>query len=402
MVSGRGNGSRRAWLAGVAVALVACKADPPQGALAAIPADAVGAASVDVGAVLAFPPVERDRARLLGALSDGLLAAAKSCDVQLHTGRVTAAWSESATTLIVSASRAGVPAALQCLATHEALTDSDLRIDASGDPMQVRYRGESWTASAPDDDTLVLRHGAAAAEGGASLLAAELGRVDYGQPIWAASVEAEGTPWQRIVGDAGAFAMSASLDDDAVEISVDGPGRAGDHEARAQSIRDALVASLAEAYLPVSIAERVDVSCDEASVAVRVELHAAELYALDLRFSGDEPTTPSSQPQGRSAEVSALLASWAATTPPPAEMSLEPELLAGRFEPVGVDECDQYVRWFAECIDEKLPEAARETSLKALETSVTAWRRVATTEAGKEGLVVACRSASEAMQATCT
>jgi len=68
---------------------------------------------------------------------------------------------------------------------------------------------------------------------------------------------------------------------------------------------------------------------------------------------------------------------------------------------VGVPECDDYVEKYTKCIDEKMPEAARETSKKALQTSVDAWKKAAATPAGKEGLAQACKTASDAVKATC-
>ena len=73
----------------------------------------------------------------------------------------------------------------------------------------------------------------------------------------------------------------------------------------------------------------------------------------------------------------------------------------GGGEGVGVPECDDYIEKYTKCIDEKMPEAARETSKKALQTSVDAWKKAAATPAGKEGLAQACKTASDAVKATC-
>ena len=73
----------------------------------------------------------------------------------------------------------------------------------------------------------------------------------------------------------------------------------------------------------------------------------------------------------------------------------------GGGEGVGVPECDDYVEKYTKCIDEKMPEAARETSKKALQTSVDAWKKAAATPAGKEGLAQACKTAADAVKATC-
>ena len=73
----------------------------------------------------------------------------------------------------------------------------------------------------------------------------------------------------------------------------------------------------------------------------------------------------------------------------------------GGGEGVGVPECDDYVEKYTKGIDEKMPEAARETSKKALQTSVDAWKKAAATPAGKEGLAQACKTAADAVKATC-
>jgi len=69
--------------------------------------------------------------------------------------------------------------------------------------------------------------------------------------------------------------------------------------------------------------------------------------------------------------------------------------------PIGVPECDDYFREYSRCIDDKLPEAAREASRLALEVSRDAWRKVAATPAGKEALATACSAARKAVSASC-
>lgn len=69
--------------------------------------------------------------------------------------------------------------------------------------------------------------------------------------------------------------------------------------------------------------------------------------------------------------------------------------------PTGVPACDDYIRRYTWCIDEKMPEAAKEVAHQALWTSVRAWQKAAATHAGREGLAVACRTAAEAVQTSC-
>lgn len=68
---------------------------------------------------------------------------------------------------------------------------------------------------------------------------------------------------------------------------------------------------------------------------------------------------------------------------------------------IGVPECDDYVQYYAECIEKKLPSSVQETTRRALETSVDAWQKAAATPAGREGLAMACKTAYEAVKATC-
>ena len=67
----------------------------------------------------------------------------------------------------------------------------------------------------------------------------------------------------------------------------------------------------------------------------------------------------------------------------------------------GVPECDTYIVDYTECIETKYPEASREVSRKALQTSIDAWKIAATTKAGREGLGAACREVTEIVGASC-
>lgn len=62
---------------------------------------------------------------------------------------------------------------------------------------------------------------------------------------------------------------------------------------------------------------------------------------------------------------------------------------------IGVPECDDYIARYSRCIEDKLPERMREASRRALATSVDAWRKAAKSEAEREGLALACKTAIE-------
>lgn len=67
----------------------------------------------------------------------------------------------------------------------------------------------------------------------------------------------------------------------------------------------------------------------------------------------------------------------------------------------GVIECDEYILKYSRCIEDKLPDAVKETSLRALETSIDAWKKAASIPAGREGLALACKTADEAVAEMC-
>ncbi|MCA9652626.1 MAG: hypothetical protein KC501_22100 [Myxococcales bacterium] len=68
---------------------------------------------------------------------------------------------------------------------------------------------------------------------------------------------------------------------------------------------------------------------------------------------------------------------------------------------IGVPECDSYLSYFSECIDEKLPEAARESSREALDSTIDAWKEAAGTPEGREALATACKTARDTMKEIC-
>jgi hypothetical protein len=68
---------------------------------------------------------------------------------------------------------------------------------------------------------------------------------------------------------------------------------------------------------------------------------------------------------------------------------------------IGVPECDDYIAFYRGCIEEKMPQAVKETSRRALDTSIDAWRKAAATTAGRESLSMACRTARDALKRSC-
>jgi hypothetical protein len=62
----------------------------------------------------------------------------------------------------------------------------------------------------------------------------------------------------------------------------------------------------------------------------------------------------------------------------------------------GVAECDAYLQKMLDCIDTRVPEAAREQFRSSLQASRSAWEQAAATQEGKAGLAMACTQATEA------
>ena len=62
---------------------------------------------------------------------------------------------------------------------------------------------------------------------------------------------------------------------------------------------------------------------------------------------------------------------------------------------VGVPECDEYITKYQKCIEDKVPDAAKEQMKKSFETMRTSWKQAASTEAGKAGLAQGCKTAME-------
>ena len=68
---------------------------------------------------------------------------------------------------------------------------------------------------------------------------------------------------------------------------------------------------------------------------------------------------------------------------------------------IGVAVCDDYVKKYTKCIEDKLPEKLRDNTRKALASAVEHWKKAAATEEGKKGLVDACNKASDAVKSSC-
>ncbi|MEM6989074.1 MAG: AgmX/PglI C-terminal domain-containing protein [Myxococcota bacterium] len=71
------------------------------------------------------------------------------------------------------------------------------------------------------------------------------------------------------------------------------------------------------------------------------------------------------------------------------------------FASIGVPLCDTFAVDYEVCIRDRFPDATKETSLRALHTSINAWRKAAESPAGREGLEMACATARDAVAEAC-
>lgn len=66
---------------------------------------------------------------------------------------------------------------------------------------------------------------------------------------------------------------------------------------------------------------------------------------------------------------------------------------AAAADSVGIPECDEYLSKYAKCVEGSVPEAGRATMEKNIAQMRAAWKQAAQTDAGKQGLPTACKTA---------
>jgi hypothetical protein len=62
----------------------------------------------------------------------------------------------------------------------------------------------------------------------------------------------------------------------------------------------------------------------------------------------------------------------------------------------GVQECDDYIRAYLDCVETKVPAAMKDQVRAALEQTRSQWQQAAATPQGKEGMKLACTQARDA------
>ncbi len=86
----------------------------------------------------------------------------------------------------------------------------------------------------------------------------------------------------------------------------------------------------------------------------------------------------------------------AAPTAAPATPTAAPVAVA---DSVGVAECDDYLKKYEACLSAKVPESVKATLQQSLAQTRAAWKSAAATDAGKQGLTMACKSAYDGSKA---
>ena len=69
---------------------------------------------------------------------------------------------------------------------------------------------------------------------------------------------------------------------------------------------------------------------------------------------------------------------------------------------VGVPECDEYIKKYEMCLNNKVPEAARASLKTSFETTHKAWKDAAATPQGKSALATGCKTALETAKSSMT
>jgi hypothetical protein len=117
----------------------------------------------------------------------------------------------------------------------------------------------------------------------------------------------------------------------------------------------------------------------------------AETAAPSSQPSSQPTQKPSSQPTHR---VSLFHRTTAADAGPSAPPDAAPSPLAVVQNPqTGVAECDDYIQKYFACVSSRFPRLQQEVMVKALATTVDAWRRAAATSAGRQSMAQACKTA---------
>lgn len=78
---------------------------------------------------------------------------------------------------------------------------------------------------------------------------------------------------------------------------------------------------------------------------------------------------------------------------PAAQQAVAPAAAPAAADSVGVPECDEYITKYQQCIETKVPEAARGSMKQAFDQTRAAWKQAAATPQGKEGLAMGCKAA---------
>lgn len=69
---------------------------------------------------------------------------------------------------------------------------------------------------------------------------------------------------------------------------------------------------------------------------------------------------------------------------------------------VGVPECDEYIKKYEMCLNNKVPDAARTSLRTAFDQTRKSWKEAAASPAGKSALATGCKTALETAKSSMT
>lgn len=383
-----------------------CSAEPPS-ALHHLPRDAAAIWGVDLGALAAWPGLEAPgplASLHAPQLRDGLVA----CGLQ-PAGLAAVGAGRTAEGFVAVLSGPGVGSASTLRCVGEArwrgegkppwwTIDDDGRLSDEGGDTFGRVIDGDTLVIAGDPSVLDAAHAGDDAPWPAEVRAA-MADVDFGAPAWAVAVPSSAT--SDLLADAQSAALTVTLGEGLALRAVLRTADEGASERVAAELDAALREVAGWIYASPTLVDRADVTRAEERVELALALPLSQWQGLDLRFLDERRglIAPPALGEDDEPEATPLLARLSLADAEPAKHEPPPEpvpVAEAVPGPTGVAACDEYLSKYRRCVEDHLPEAAREVTLEALDKSGEAWKAAASTPAGRSGLEIACQTASEA------
>lgn len=380
----------------VAAVLVGCAADPPAD-LDHLPRDATAIWGVDAGKLAAWPGASGPGPlRQLGseAWKEGIVA----CGLDLAALDVVGAGTDPADLVIVlRAPEIGDTSTLSCLGAGAWRDQAEAWWTVEGAELHGTDETVIGRVIAPDAVVIATDPAAhdldALAEGSkdpwGETLREALAEVDYRAAIWGAVVPS------AVDGEESAEPQSVAFDVAvADDLVVHARVRTGDADAMAQTIEAELREVAGWVYAPPAVVDDAEIEAGDGRVQLRLSIAPPQWQGMDLRWIDERrglvPPKPEADATSEPPEV--------AQSEQPAVELPAAEAVAVAVGPTGIAGCDEYIRKYRACIDDKMPASVREASSKALDQTVEAWKAAAATPAARSALEEACKAASAAVE----